>query len=110
VLDGTGARIYEGSCAVCHHPGGGADLFGVRPSLALNSNLHAGSPDSLIRVILHGIEAPALPALGAMPAFRNALDDGQVAALVRFLRTQFAPDQPEWAGVENAVMRLRRAR
>ena len=37
-----GARIYDGSCAVCHEPGQGLDMFGVKPSLALNTAIHAG--------------------------------------------------------------------
>jgi nicotinate dehydrogenase subunit B len=107
VVDGLGARLYDGACAVCHQPGRGSALFGVRPSLALNSNLHAATPDTLIEVVLHGIETPALPALGAMPAFGRMFDDAQVAALVRYLRAQFAPDRPAWSGVEEAVARLR---
>src|SRR5439155_20500524 len=34
----SGARIYQGACAVCHEVGGPA-LFGTRPSLSLNSNM-----------------------------------------------------------------------
>ncbi len=41
----VGARIYQGACAVCHAVGG-APLFGSRPSLALNSNLHSAVPDT----------------------------------------------------------------
>ena len=54
----VGARIYQGACAVCHEVGG-APLFGSRPSLALNSNLHSAVPDNLMQVILHGITEPA---------------------------------------------------
>ena len=54
----VGARLYQGACAVCHEVGG-APLFGSRPSLALNSNLHSAVPDNLIQVILHGIAKPA---------------------------------------------------
>jgi nicotinate dehydrogenase subunit B len=107
VVDGLGARLYDGACAVCHQPGRGSALFGVRPSLALNSNLHAATPDSLIRVILEGIENPALPTLGAMPAFGRTFDNAQVTALVRYLRAQFAPDRPAWEDVEQSVTRLR---
>ena len=82
-------------------------MFGVRPSLALNSNLHAPTPDTLVRVVLHGVAQPAVPALGAMPGFGPSLDDAQVATLVRFLRAQFAPGQPAWTGIEDAVARLR---
>ena len=107
--DSLGARIYDGACAACHQPGRGPVLFGVRPSLALNSNVHAPTPDTLIRVILHGIADPALPELGAMPGFSGNLDDGQVAELVRYIRSQFAPGQPAWTGVEDVVGRLRMA-
>jgi nicotinate dehydrogenase subunit B len=103
-----GARLYQGACAVCHEVGG-APLFGSRPSLSLNSNLHGASPDNLIQVILHGINAPASPDLGTMPAFRDNLNDRQVAELVAYLRRQFAPDKPAWTGLDAAIGRLRRA-
>ena len=44
VPDSLGARLYDGACAVCHQPGRGSALFGARPSLALNSNVHAAAP------------------------------------------------------------------
>jgi nicotinate dehydrogenase subunit B len=103
---GVGARIYQGACAVCHEVGG-APLFGSRPSLALNSNLHSAVPDNLLQVILHGIAAPASPDLGYMPAFRDSLTDGQVAELAAYLRRQFAPDKPAWTGIHAAVGRIR---
>ena len=88
----VGARLYQGACAVCHEVGG-APLFGSRPSLALNSNLHSAVPDNLIQVILHGIAKPVSSDLGYMPAFKDSLTDGQVAELASYLRQQFAPDQ-----------------
>jgi nicotinate dehydrogenase subunit B len=106
VASSPGARLYLGACAVCHEVGG-LPLFGSRPSLALNSNLHSTRPDNLIQVILHGIAAPASSDLGYMPAFRDSLDDDQVAALVDFLREQFAPDKPRWPNVGAAVRRIR---
>lgn len=105
-IDSLGARIYDGACAVCHQPGRGPTLFGVRPSLALNSNVHAETPDGLVRIILEGIQAPAFPELGAMPAFRTTLDANQIAALVRYLRQQFAPDRAPWTGIEQATTRI----
>jgi nicotinate dehydrogenase subunit B len=102
----VGARLYEGACAVCHAVGG-APLFGSRPSLALNSNLHSSVPDNLIEVILHGVAAPVSSDLGYMPGFRDSLTDGQLVELVSYLRQQFAPDQPPWTGVDAAVDRAR---
>jgi nicotinate dehydrogenase subunit B len=102
----AGQRFYEGACAVCHAVGG-PPLFGSRPSLALNSNVHAATPDNLIQVILHGITAPVSSDLGYMPAFRDSLSDDQLAELVSYLRQQFAPQKPVWTGIPAAIMRIR---
>jgi nicotinate dehydrogenase subunit B len=104
----AGARIYQGACAVCHEVGG-APLFGSRPSLALNSNLHSAVPDNLVRVILHGISSPVSGDLGYMPAFKDSMTDDQIAELVSYLRRQFAPGKPPWTDVEAAVGRARLA-
>lgn len=103
-----GARIYDGACAVCHQVGGPV-LFGSKPSLALNSNLHSTMPDNLIQVILHGIEQPVSSDLGYMPAFKNSLNDEQVSELVSYLRQQFAPDKAPWTDIAAAVGRVRHA-
>ena len=105
---GPGARLYEGACAVCHAVGG-APLFGSRPSLALNSNLHSAAPDNLIQVILHGIASPASSDLGYMPGFKDSMSNDQVAELVSYLRRQFAPDKAPWTDVRGAVERLGQA-
>jgi nicotinate dehydrogenase subunit B len=104
----SGARLYEGACAVCHAVGG-APLFGSRPSLALNSNLHSSAPDNLIQVILHGIAAPVSSDLGYMPAFKDSMTSDQVVELVSYLRQQFAPGKAPWTDVRGAVERLRQA-
>jgi nicotinate dehydrogenase subunit B len=102
----VGARLYEGACAVCHAVGG-APLFGSRPSLALNSNLHSTRPDNLIEVILHGIASPASSDLGYMPGFKDSMSDDQITELVAYLRQQFAPDKPPWTGLPAAVSQAR---
>jgi nicotinate dehydrogenase subunit B len=102
----AGARLYEGACAVCHAVGGPA-LFGSRPSLALNSNLHSASPDNLIQVILHGITAPVSSDLGYMPPFKDSMNDDQLTELVTFLRRQFAPERPAWTRVRATVGQAR---
>jgi nicotinate dehydrogenase subunit B len=101
-----GLRLYEGACAVCHQVGG-PPLFGSRPSLALNSNLHAAVPDNLIQVILHGIASPVSSDLGYMPPFKDSMTDDQLAELVSYLRRQFAPERPAWIGVRAAIGRIR---
>lgn len=102
----TGARLYQGACAVCHEVGG-LPLFGSRPSLALNSNLHSRAPDNLVQVILHGITEPVSSDLGYMPAFKDSMSDAQIEELVTFLRKQFAPDKPAWTGLRETIARVR---
>jgi nicotinate dehydrogenase subunit B len=104
-----GARLFDGACAACHHTGSGPTLFGAHPSLALNTNLHSAAPDNLIRVILDGINSPARPELGTMPAYRDSFNDAQVSELVSYLRQQFAGGKPAWQDVEASVARIRAA-
>ncbi|OZI42464.1 cytochrome [Bordetella genomosp. 5] len=103
----NGERLYQGACAACHETRDAPALFGARPSLTLNTNLHSARPDNLVQVILNGIAEPADAALGTMPGFRDSLDDAQVADLVAYLRARHAPDQPAWEDVAATSRRLR---
>lgn len=103
----SGERIYQNACAVCHEAGSGPTLFGVKPLLGQNTNLHAASPDNLIQVILNGIQAPADDALGYMPGFGNSLDDRQIGDLIDYLRARFAPEEEAWPVDTTTIGRLR---
>jgi nicotinate dehydrogenase subunit B len=97
------ARLYQGACGVCHEPGG-ALTVNPGPPLGLNTNLHADRPDNFLRVVIDGIKESAH---GAMPAFRNTLDDSQIADLAHYARQRFAPGRPAWQNLEQAISRLR---
>lgn len=103
----NGERVYQNACAVCHEAGSGPTLFGVKPLLSSNTNLHAASPDNLIQVILNGIQTPANDELGYMPGFKDALDDRQIADLVGYLRERHAPGKDPWPDPTNTISRLR---
>ncbi len=105
-LASEGARIFSGACMACHAQEKGAQMQGVRPSLALNSNLYSTSPDNAIRVVLSGIQHSAKDSLGYMPAFRYNLNDGQIAALLHYLRQNFANQAP-WPNLPQRVAELR---
>lgn len=105
----NGERIYQNACAVCHEAGSGPTLFGAKPLLALNTNLHAATPDNLVQVILHGIQSPANEALGHMPAFKDSLDDAQILDLTAYLRARFAPEETAWPHDTTAISKLRAA-
>ncbi len=105
-LDAT-QRLFNGACGACHHAGNGPEVFGQNLPLALSSKLHGAQPDNLLRVVLDGVREPASRELGFMPAFRDALDDAQIARLAAYMRERFAPGQPAWRDLEAASSRLR---
>ena len=109
LLPGPAQRLFDGACGACHHDGDGPQVLGLNQPLALNTNLHSALPDNLLRTVMDGLQRPAFPAIGHMPAFGRALDDGQLVALAGWMRQRFAPDQPPWADLAGAVARVRAA-
>lgn len=103
----NGERVYQNACAVCHEAGSGPTLFGVKPLLSSNTNMHAATPDNLIQVILNGIQTPANDELGYMPGFKDALDDRQIVDLIGYLRERHAPGKDPWPDPTNTISRLR---
>jgi nicotinate dehydrogenase subunit B len=103
-----GARLFAGACGACHE-GDAPPLFGLQPSLALNSNVHSPHPDNVIQAVLHGVDTPFVGEHGAMPGFGHSLSDEQIADVARYVRARFAPGKPAWEKLEGAVARLRSA-
>lgn len=106
-LLGSGQRLFDGACAACHHDGDGPTLLGVNTPLALNTNLTSARPDNLLRTILDGVREPASRDIGFMPAFGDALDDAQIAELSSYMRARFAPQEPAWKDLPQAIARVR---
>lgn len=104
-LDAEGYRLYQGACMGCHRADPSGSTFGVRPQLALNTSLHAASPDNAILSVLEGIQKPAHPDLGTMPAFRHSLSDTQIATLLNTMRAQYGLQ--EWKDLPAKVGQLR---
>ncbi len=99
--------MFEQACGACHHDSDGPPVLGLNHPLALNGNLHSARPDNVIRTVIDGIRDPAFVEIGHMPAFRDALDDAQIAELLAYMRQRFAPGEPAWTGLEAAVARAR---
>jgi nicotinate dehydrogenase subunit B len=108
VQAGAAQRMFTTACGACHHDGDGPRLLGVNTPLALNSNLHSERPDNLLRLILEGVRDPAGREVGFMPAFRDSLDDRQIAQLAAYMRQRYAPGRPPWQDLEREVARVRR--
>jgi len=102
-----GETLFNGACAVCHDSGSGPVLFGARPSLALNSNLHSDHPDNVIQVLMHGITRPAQAHLSTMPGFKGSMNDAQMESLLQYMRKRFAPDKPAWDNLRKKIANIR---
>ena len=80
--------LYVDNCAACH-TGSGAGVARLFPALAGAPAIQSREATSLIRVVLQGAQGVATdraPTGPAMPAFGWKLDDGQVAAVVSYVR------------------------
>ena len=97
-----GLKIYRANCAGCHDPGGTA-----RSPLGLNASLWLEQrPQNFVRTILDGIDgSDGLP--GAMPGFRDKLNDAEIEALASYLRGA-RTNAPGWPGLDQLVPKIRR--
>jgi len=84
----TGRKTYEKWCAVCHG-GEGKGHPPNYPPLADNQSITMASPVNSIRMVLNGGYSPGTrknPRPYGMPPFAHMLDDGEVAAVVTYIR------------------------
>jgi len=78
-----GEAIFKHICAACHMPNAeGAVGAGAYPALAKNGKL--GTAAYPVFLVVNG--------RNAMPSFARLLDDGQIAAVVNYVRTHFDND------------------
>ena len=86
-----GKAVFASHCAACHQASG-AGLAGVFPPLA-GSEWVVGKDTIVTNIVLHGING-ALTVKGtayngAMPAFKDQLQDAEIAALLTYIRSQW---------------------
>jgi mono/diheme cytochrome c family protein len=76
----TGEELFANVCQGCHMPDAtGATGAGTYPSLVANRNLQASG--YAVHLVVNGRRG--------MPAFGDMMTDGQIAAVVNYLRTHF---------------------
>ena len=76
----TGEELFANVCQGCHMPDAtGANGAGTYPSLVANRNLEASG--YAVHLVVNGRRG--------MPAFGDMMTDGQIAAVVNYLRTHF---------------------
>jgi mono/diheme cytochrome c family protein len=92
----AGKAVYEKNCQVCHQATG-LGLPGAFPPL-VGSEWVTGSPETLIRILLNGLQGPVEVAgttyNGAMPAWRNVLADEEIAAVSTYVRQLESNEAP----------------
>jgi alcohol dehydrogenase (quinone), cytochrome c subunit len=89
-----GAGLYQSACARCHRSDG-AGVPQKYPRLAGNPAVLAEQPDSLVRLVIEGGNAPStinglLPK--EMPAFGHKLTDTEIARVLTFVRSAWGND------------------
>jgi nicotinate dehydrogenase subunit B len=88
------AALFEGACAPCHEDGAPMMQLG-RPPLSSGTPLYEPTPRDTLAIVLNGLSPAAGRAGPTMPAFADAFDDPEIAALAAFLRAKFT-DLPPW--------------
>ncbi len=79
-LTAQGKEVFEANCAQCHRSNG-EGLPAKFPALKQNP-LVQGDPKAVIATVLNGRKGD----LGLMPAWKDKLDDWQVAGVVTYIR------------------------
>jgi mono/diheme cytochrome c family protein len=83
-----GARVYADRCAECHQENG-KGVPRVYPALAGNASVLTPNPINAVRITLNGGFPPSTqgnPRPFGMPPFAHVLSDGDVAAVVTYIR------------------------
>jgi len=103
-----GEKLYQSNCRVCHQKNGKGD--GIRfPSIA-ESDWVNGNRDTLISVLLRGLEGPiqinGKPFNGMMPKF-SQLNDRDIASILSYIRKSFDNKSDSITKTEVAIVRQR---
>jgi mono/diheme cytochrome c family protein len=92
----AGEAIYVDNCSACH-AASGEGVPHLFPALKGSASTQSADPTSLIRVVLQGAQSAATdtaPTGPAMPALDWKLSDGQVAAVLTYVRNNWGNAAP----------------
>jgi mono/diheme cytochrome c family protein len=101
----AGASIYAAACAGCHETSRPLPYGGV--NLGLSTAISSPDARNAANIVLSGVRPVEGERSPIMPGFAASMDDGQIAALLNYLRTRFS-NQPAWTGVEKTIEDARR--
>ena len=102
-----GREIYAVVCGACHQPHGNG-LEGLAPPLR-DSEWALGSEQRLARIVLHGVRDEINVKGGKyalnMPSLAEALNDGQIADVLTYVRREWGHTAPPVAAATIASVR-----
>jgi mono/diheme cytochrome c family protein len=101
----AGASIYAAACANCHDSGRPVPYGGI--NLALSTAISSPDPRNLANIVLSGVTPREGERSPIMPGFASSMNDGQIVALLNYLRSRFS-NRPAWTGVDQVVENTRR--
>jgi mono/diheme cytochrome c family protein len=102
-----GAALYSVNCAACHQPSG-EGLPGVFPPLAGDPVVQALDPTEHIITVLNGKQGSSIGGIkyaSPMPAFKEILNDDDLAAVLNHERTSWGNAAPLVRGADVARLR-----
>ena len=100
-----GTAIYTAACATCHESGRPPPYGGI--DLGLSTAVSSSDPRNLANIVLSGVRPVEGERSPIMPGFAASMSDGEIAALLIYLRSRFG-NQPAWTGIEKTVEEARR--
>jgi mono/diheme cytochrome c family protein len=101
----AGASIYAAACAGCHETSRSLPYGGV--NLGLSTAISSPDARNAANIVLSGVRPVEGERSPIMPGFAASMSDGQIAALLNYLRARFS-NQPAWTGVEKTIEDARR--
>lgn len=103
----AGQNVFRKNCQVCHQENGRGMPNAFPP--IVGSEWVTGAEETVVHILLDGLQGQitvaGAPYNGAMPAWRDVLDDQDIAAVATYIR-QWAPNQASGLTPET-VARLR---
>jgi mono/diheme cytochrome c family protein len=101
----AGASLYAAACATCHAGDRAPPYGGI--NLMLSTTLSGPDARNAANIILAGIRPMAGERSPIMPDFADSMSDGQIAAVLDYLRARFS-QPPPWTDTADIVREARR--
>ena len=101
----AGASVYAAACATCHATDRAPPFGGI--NLALSTAISGPDARNAANIVLSGIRPVEGERGPIMPGFADSMSDGQIAALLDYLRSRFS-NQPAWTDTAEIVRDARR--